>query len=59
MKRNTFLLVVGVAFVSTVALSFSGPGTGSVPEIPSSLVPWLVGGASGGAIWLRSIFRKK
>lgn len=57
MKQSTFLLVAGVAFVSTAAFSYSGPP--SVPEIPSSLIPWLVGGASGGAIWLRSIFRKK
>ncbi|MEZ4751720.1 MAG: hypothetical protein R3B54_14160 [Bdellovibrionota bacterium] len=32
--------------------------TASVPEIPTNLIPWIVGGSAGLLFWVRSYFKK-
>lgn len=59
-SRTLVILVIVLAetaaFAPSGSISLDG---GELPEIPGSLIPWIIGGASGGAIWLRSFFRKK
>ncbi|MCB0418173.1 MAG: hypothetical protein H6617_08755 [Bdellovibrionaceae bacterium] len=54
MKKTYFLIFAALALVSVQSFaSISEP----IPEIPTNLVPWIVGGSVAVLLWVRRFFK--
>ncbi|MCB0418172.1 MAG: hypothetical protein H6617_08750 [Bdellovibrionaceae bacterium] len=59
-KFQTLTLTVASLLFAQSGVAMPPPvsATASIPEVPTNLVPWIIGGSAFALIWMRRFFKK-